>query len=125
MHKTKPFQRFISTKLDHIFLIPVNEKIEQIIIKQPYQLICVFNNKEKRLLDLRDVLDETDKYAGKVFNLSTFNQVKIGELGELYWEDLAEMKNLKGELIECAYDISPDLAYMKSQPLEKELEPDY
>ena len=74
---------------------------------------------------MRNVLDETDRYAVKVFNLSTFNQVKIGELGELYWENLAEMKNLEGELIKCAYDISPDLAYMKSQPIEKELEQDY
>ena len=101
------------------------KKIEQITIKQPYQLICVFDNKEQRLLDLRNVLDETDKYAVKVFNTATFNQVKIGELGELYWEDLAEMKNSKGELIKCAYDISPDLAYVRSQPIEKELEQDY
>ena len=101
------------------------KKIEKILIKQPYQLICVFNNGEKRLLDLKNVVDEDDKYFKKIFNPHVFHQTKIGELGELYWDNLAEIKNLDGDLIKCAYDISPDLAYMKSQPIEEELETDY
>ena len=101
------------------------KKTEQIIIKQPWLLICVFINKKKRLLDVINVLDKANKYAGLVFKLFIFNQLKVAELGELYWEDLSKLKKLKGEVIKCAYDMYPDLAFMKSQPFKKRFDPDY
>ncbi len=93
------------------------KKIVKIKPIEPFRIICTFNNDEERILDLRALLDENDKYARQVFDRSVFQQVEVGDLGELYWKDLAEMKDINGDTIKCNYDISPELAYKRSKPL--------
>ncbi|MGB1450405.1 MAG: hypothetical protein ACPG7E_01670 [Marinirhabdus sp.] len=58
-----------------------------------------------------------NKYAQKNFDNATFTTAKVGALGEIYWEGIAEMKDLNGNPIPCAYDISPGFAYLNSMPV--------
>lgn len=80
------------------------------------KIVCFFKNGEQRLLDLNATLK--DKY-GKLItsNKSTYAQATIGEFGEIMWQGLAQMQDSNGEMIECAYDMSPEFAYQNSKPI--------
>lgn len=45
--------------------------------------------------------------------------MQIGEWGELYWSDAAEITLLNGEKEPCNYDISAEFAYHNSVPVNK------
>ena len=45
---------------------------------------------------------------------NTYKAAKIGSFGEIYWENVGEMKDYDGTIIACAYDISPEFAYYHS-----------
>ena len=94
-------------------------RITKISIIKPYKLLCFFNNGEQRILDLKKVLDPKKKFASKVFDLATFNKVKIDSFGGICWEGIAEMKDLEGNTIPCEYDICPDFAYLNSVSIEE------
>lgn len=89
-------------------------KITTISFLDHYKILCTFDNGEAKVLDLKEILK--DKYAEKILTPETFTKAQIGSLGEIYWENMAEIKNLKGEIEPCNYDISPDLAYQVSTP---------
>lgn len=81
------------------------------------QIQCTFNNGERRLIDISKTLD--DKYSRiLVNNYEKINNVKVGDLGEIYWENLAEIKNPDGSIESCNYDISPEFVYYNSNPLD-------
>lgn len=96
------------------------KRILEISYQEPFKIVCSFNNGEQRLLDLQYALNPKQKYTQKILNNKTFKKAKIGVFGEIYWEGIAEMKDLEGNTIPCEYDISPDFAYIKSMALEKE-----
>ncbi len=97
------------------------KKIHHFSIEEKFKIICHFHNGELRVLDLEKVLDKGGKYAQKIFEKDNFRKAKIGEFGEIYWDGLAEIRNLNGELESCAYDISPEFAYAKSKPVEEKV----
>lgn len=84
-----------------------------------YVLRCTFNNGVVRDLDISTFMDRKGKYSGKVFDEKIFRSVKLGELGQLYWDGIAEMKDIDGNIIPVEYDICPDFAYMNSVILSK------
>lgn len=92
-------------------------KIIKIDVKSNFIINCTFDNSEDRIIDLEKILDKNDKYASKVFDDKIFRKVKIGSQGELFWEGIAEMKNLNNENIPCEYDICPDFVYQNSESL--------
>ena len=95
----------------------MTNRIVKISIREPYKLLCFFNNGEQRILDLEEVLDTKKKFVSKILDSTTFNKAKIGSFGEVYWDDVAEMKDLNGNTIPCGYDICPDFAYLNSNPI--------
>ncbi len=95
------------------------KKIIDISFKEPYKILCYFNDGEKRMLDLKQILDPQQKYEKKVFNESIFYRAKVGDFGEIYWDNLAEIKDFDGNYIPCEYDISPELIYSNSIPVEE------
>ena len=97
------------------------KKIVKISYQEPFKILCSFDNGEQRLLDLKNVLNARQKYTQQILNKNTFKQAKIGSFGEIYWNNIAEMKDLNGNTIPCEYDICPDFAYLKSTPLEREV----
>ncbi|MEM8900748.1 MAG: DUF2442 domain-containing protein [Bacteroidota bacterium] len=92
-------------------------KIISVEVQSPFKLICHFKNGEIRTVDLDKVLDRNDKYTKKVLAEETFQKVKIDPLGGIYWEGIAEMKDINGQHIPCEYDISAELIYAKSSPI--------
>ena len=92
-------------------------KITAIEVKDNFVIRCKFDNGEIRDVDIKTLLDKNGKYAHKVFDKSVFKKVKLGKFGQLYWEGIAEMKDLNREIIPAEYDICPDFAYMNSIPV--------
>ena len=91
-------------------------KIVQIKLIESKRVVCYFNNNEVRILDLTDTLN--DKYANSILSDdAVFMRVQVGQMGEICWPDLAEMRGVNGEIIPCAYDISPEFAYHYSKPM--------
>jgi hypothetical protein len=91
------------------------KKIIKIEFCENNQIICHFDNNELRIIDLSKTIK--DKYITKILSDETiFKSAKIGEFGELYWANAAEIKDLNGKIIPCEYDISPEFAYYNSKP---------
>ncbi len=93
------------------------KKVEKIICQHPFVIRCFFNNGEERLLNLEDVLDRKQKFAKKIFKDNVFKEAKVGSFGQVYWENIAEIKTLEGKMEPCEYDLSPEFVYMNSQPV--------
>ena len=94
-------------------------RLNTIAFKEDFKIACFFSNGESRLLELKKVLDSNDKYAKKIFHNHIFEKAEIGEFGEIFWPGLAEMRDERGKLIPCAYDISPEFVYHNSTPCEE------
>ena len=92
------------------------KKVTKIIFLTEYKLHCFFNNGEERLLDVPAILK--DKYAKKIMNEHIFKKAKVGDLGEIYWEGIGEIKQLDGSLTPCNYDMSPEFVYINSKPFK-------
>lgn len=93
--------------------------IQKLDFIEPFKLVCHFDNGEKRLLDLTKSLNGPKKYTSKILNKNEYKKAKIGSIGQIYWENMAEMKDLNGKTIPCEYDICPDYAYLESEPIEQ------
>ncbi len=97
------------------------KKIIEISFEFSYKILCIFNNGENRILDLEKVLDKEGKYSKKIFENETFRQAKIDSFGGNCWEGVAEIRNLKGEIEPCEYDMSPKWVYRNSVSLKTEM----
>ena len=91
-------------------------KAEKIIEAKPYYIICRFNNGEVKKLFVEPIILQQKNIFGaeKILDSQIFPLVKIGELGQLYWENIAQMKDEKGKIISCEYDMSPEFVYQNS-----------
>lgn len=79
-----------------------------------YIIRCEFDNGEIRDLDITTFMDRNGVYSKHVYDKSVFSKVKLGEFGQLYWEGIAKIKTLDGNINPTEYDICPDFAYMNS-----------
>jgi Protein of unknown function (DUF2442) len=87
---------------------------KEIVAINDFKITFKFNNEEVGIIDLEKVLPRKDRFSEKILNPEIFNQVKIGFLGQFYWENMAEMKDEKGKIISCEYDLSPEFIYHHS-----------
>jgi len=83
----------------------------------PYYIVCLFNNGELRKFTVEPIFfSKVNKsIIDNIFSINTFNTAKIGTLGQLYWDNVATMKDEKGNPISCEYDISPEFVYHHSK----------
>ncbi len=89
-------------------------KIVKIDLIEDNQIVCYFENNEVRILNLQSSI--SDRYINKILSdKKIFKSAKIGELGEIYWSDIAEIRDLDGKTKLCQYDISPEFAYFNSK----------
>lgn len=88
-------------------------KVKSINKIEDYTLELLFNNGEIKKIDFKTIIDKNvnDVYVQKLKNLQNFSQVKVGELGEIYWENLASIKELNGDMVPCNYDSSSEFVY--------------
>jgi hypothetical protein len=89
-------------------------KIISIKILDYYKILCVFNTGEIRILDIQQSLNESNNLVQKLTNQDVFNSAKIGQFGEIYWEEIGEIQELDGTISKCNYDISPEFVFYNS-----------
>jgi hypothetical protein len=82
-----------------------------------YTLRCEFNTGEVRIFNLQKSLDKNNRFVRKVLSPEVFEKVKLGDFGELYWDEIGEIKELNGSISSCNYDISPEFVYAHSEVL--------
>lgn len=92
-------------------------KVKNINKIDGYTLELLFNNGEIKQLDFKRIIDNNEKdiYIKKLVNLEKFCQVRVGDLGEIYWENLATIKELDGSIVPCNYDCSPEFIYANAK----------
>lgn len=98
-------------------LVIYMKRVVEISVSKPFKLLCLFNNGENRVLDLEKVLDRNQKFTKAIFNDNVFTNVKIDSFGGIFWEGIAEIKDLDGTTKPCEYDISPEFVYHNSDPI--------
>ena len=88
----------------------------EILEARPYYLTCRFNNNEVKKIFIEPILrnEKNQLIAKRILDVDLFCQAKIGELGQIYWRDAAQMKDEKGNIIDCEYDMSPEFIYHNS-----------
>ena len=89
-------------------------KIQSIKIIDSHKILCVFNTGEMRTLDITHALDSTNKLVKKLENQDVFKNAKLGQFGEIYWEEVGEIRELDGSISSCVYDISPEFVFYNS-----------
>jgi hypothetical protein len=82
--------------------------IKQILkVNDDFSVICLFNNNEKRLIDLSEWVAEfkqaNDGWASRIANIDYFKTVTLDSYGTLMWDN---------EL-----DFCPDVLYEMSMPV--------
>ena len=94
-------------------------KAVEIIDCEPYYLVCRFNNGEVKKLFCEQVIrkENNKAIAHKLLDATIFKQEKIGAMGHVYWDKIAEMKDETGNTIICEYDLSPEFVYHNSMKL--------
>ena len=94
-------------------------KLLEIVEIDSFSIICTFTNGEVRKLEIDKILEakKEDLYVKKILTPIVFNSVKIGELGQLYWENIAQMKDENGNFKPCEYDMSPEFVYYNSNSI--------
>lgn len=88
-------------------------KIEKI---KDFTLVIRFENNELKTLNIKalDFSSYSKSIIDKLFEKNVFEKVKIGALGQIYWENVATMQDYDGKTIPCEFDISPEYVYLTS-----------
>ena len=91
----------------------------KIIDVKPYEIVCEFNNGEVKKINIDHVLKNNNATVDtqKVMKPDFFVTVALGDLGQLYWNNAAKMKDDKGNYFTCEYDVSPEYIYFHSTPI--------
>lgn len=76
-----------------------------------------FSNEELRWLHVKELnlSMHNPTYIQLLFGEEQFKQVKVGELWQIYWLNIAKMKDEYGNSIPCDFDMSPEYVYMNSK----------
>jgi hypothetical protein len=90
-------------------------RITNITVIPPYQLNCKFNSGVIKKLNVLPIIENQKHLTGveSLLNEEIFENVKIGEFGEIYWENIVTTEH-DGQILCWNYDISPEFAYQNS-----------
>ncbi len=90
-------------------------RITNITVIPPYQLNCKFNSGVIKKLNVLPIIENQKHLTGveSLLNEEIFENVKIGEFGEIYWENIVTTE-YDGQILCWNYDISPEFAYQNS-----------
>ena len=83
-------------------------KLKKIDFLPNFKIQCLFNDGRQGILDF-NILN--DQYAQKIKDNNCFELAKIGDLGQIYWDDIGQITLSNGKIESCQYDISPEFAY--------------
>jgi len=84
-------------------------KVKKIIEVTPYSIVCELNNGILKKLDVLPLIENHSNFIGidQLKNKSIFESVAIGEMGEIYWENIITFSNNE----KWNYDISPEFIF--------------
>ena len=87
-------------------------KVSSIEKAEPYFLICRFNNEVIKKLDILPLIENHKNLEGidQLLKTNIFNQVSIGEMGEIVWPNIIRTIH-NGVVTIWDYDISPEFAF--------------
>lgn len=90
-------------------------RVTEIVDKSDYSLLCKFNDGAVRKLDILPIIENHKHLKGveRLLNKSIFENVRIGEFGEIVWDRIVQTTD-NGVEIYWDYDISPEFAYENS-----------
>ena len=88
-------------------------KISKIIEVNPYKILVVFDNKEKRSIDFSTIVNSFPVLKDE----TTFKSVKLDSYPTLAWENKAMIIDYDGVLKPTSLDFCPDSLYKMSQPV--------
>jgi len=90
-------------------------RITNITVIPHYQLNCRFNSGAIRKLNVLPIIEHHKHLTGveSLLNEEIFANVRIGEFGEIYWENIVKTE-YDGQVLFWDYDISPEFAYQNS-----------
>ncbi len=90
-------------------------KITAIENIEPYFLLCRFSNNAVKKLDVYPLIQKHKGLEGieKLLDAETFKKARIGEMGEIVWDQIIKI-NYQGEELIWDYDISPEFAFEHS-----------
>ncbi|MEO5581822.1 MAG: hypothetical protein ABIR66_03965 [Saprospiraceae bacterium] len=88
-------------------------KVIEIIDSKGTVLICKFNNQEIKSIDF-DQYKFHDKFIEKIIETDQLKDVRIGDLGQLYWPGQATIQEINGEISFIDYDVSAEFVYINS-----------
>ena len=91
-------------------------KIVEIIDIGKYYCVCKFKDGATKKINIEPLIkSHADKLTRNLFDFSIFSEVKIGDMGQLYWANSSTMKDENGNLIQCEYDISPEFIFYNAE----------
>ena len=93
-------------------------KVTSIERAEPYFLVCRFNNKAIKKLDVLPLIENHKNLQGieQLLESQIFKKVRIGEMGQIVWDNIIKT-NYNGEQMIWDYDISPEFAFENAEPL--------
>jgi hypothetical protein len=88
-------------------------KTIKILEVTPYKITCEFNTHEVKTNNMFHLINNSNEFVNKQLLLDPvfFEQVQIGQFGELFWKNAAYFRNEAGDLVPCEYDVSPEFVY--------------
>ncbi|RRB00147.1 DUF2442 domain-containing protein [Larkinella rosea] len=91
-------------------------RIKQILLIEPYKVICLWNTGEVREVDLQTAINESKPQSpvAKLVDKQLFKQVKT-DGRTLYWDDLLTMIDYDGSRKPAPLDFDPDVMYERSR----------
>ena len=91
-------------------------KIVSINKVELYNITCTFNDGSTKKIDVKPLLQKHHYLDGitELYNENVFKQVKIGEMGEIMWENIISIPDHKA-ITKWNYDISPEFVYYNGE----------
>lgn len=84
-------------------------KVTEVFQIKPFTIVCLFTNGIKKKLEVLPLLQNHAHLQGidQLKDKAVFNKVAVGEMGEVFWENIITSKTNE----KWNYDISPDYIF--------------
>ena len=81
-----------------------------------HTITCMFNDGAIKKVDVKPLLQKHHYLKGidNLYNEDVFKKAKIGEMGEILWEEVITIED-NNQPVKWNYDISPEFAYYNGE----------
>ncbi len=87
-------------------------KVTEILKLTPYIIHCKFNTGEIKKINIKPLIESQTHLDGikSLYDENIFKNVKIGSMGEIYWENIVTTSYQNKKYI-WNYDLSPEFIF--------------